>query len=149
MNIPNVVCLYQQVHISGVVREDYWYFQGKAIPIFVVKLLNISKLKTIYDLPFKIFSSDNKFMTVLANSDNENFSSPVLEKFMGIFAMKNVFKSLSFLKKSELFFKVQNKYYTIIQTHSSLFQQKNFDSAISNCRLRPIRRHLKMLIFLF
>lgn len=61
----------------------------------IVKLLSISKLKAIYDLPFKNFSSNNKFMTVLANSDSETFSSPVLEKFMRIFAMKNVFKSLS------------------------------------------------------
>lgn len=93
MKIQNIVYLYQQGHGCRVVtREDYRYFIGKVIPIFIVRLQSISKLKAIYYLLFKFFSSNNRFITVLANSYNGNFSSPVLEKFMGIFVTGNIFK---------------------------------------------------------
>lgn len=83
MKIENIVYQYQQGNVGVPV-----ILHRKMIPVLVVKL---SKLKaTLWVYLFKNFSSIG-LVTMLANW-NVNFSSPILETFMGIFAMKTAFK---------------------------------------------------------
>lgn len=59
--MENTICQYQQVYGRGEMREDYWFFVGKRISIFVVKLLHIAKLKAIYWPTFADLSSSSRF----------------------------------------------------------------------------------------
>lgn len=141
--MENTICQYQQVYGRGEMREDYWFFVGKRISIFVVKLLHIAKLKAIYWPTFADLSSSSRF--------SDCWLILTMRKFPSLF-YKSLWEYLLwrlFLKFEVDSLKKRNKSKTSIwnQTHSSFFQWMNFDSVISMCRLRHLEGTFKKFIF--
>lgn len=138
--MENTVYQYQQVYGRGEMRENYWFFAGKRISIFVVKLLHISKLKATYWLAFDNLSSNSRFSNCWLILIMRNFPS-LFHKSLWEYLLWRLFLKFEVdsLKTK------QNKSKTSIwnQTHSSLFQWMNFDSVISMCRLRHFRSPFK------
>lgn len=128
--MENTIRQYQQVYGRGEMREDYWFFVGKRISIFVVKLLHISKLKAIYWPAFADLSSSSRFSDCWLILTMRNFPS-LFYKSLWEYLLWRLF-----LKFEVDSLKKQNKSKTSIwnQTHSSFFQWMNFDSVISMCR---------------